>query len=250
MTILKHILGVLAVGSIAYSLLMLAYSGVKTAFLPFWLFLGVISSVGFFIVREFCYRDITVPNSVRILLLTVCVVLLGWFVLLEYHILRCGYQVPTKEADYMIVLGAQVRGRKLTKSLKYRLDVAIDYAKEHKNIILIVSGGQGSGEDVTEAEAMKEYLCKAGIAKEHILCEEQSTNTYENIKYSQKLMKRNGKSSIIVTNRFHLYRAIRIAKKQGVKAQGLGAKSDPILTLSYYIREFFAVIKDQMVGNL
>jgi uncharacterized SAM-binding protein YcdF (DUF218 family) len=81
--------------------------------------------------------------------------------------------------------------------------------------------------------------------------EDKSTNTSQNIKFSKGLMVSENATAVLVTNRFHVFRAMSIARKQGIiHVQGLGAPNDDILTLSYYIREFFAVVKDKVVGNI
>ena len=82
---------------------------------------------------------------------------------------------------WIIVLGAQVRGRKITDSLKRRLDSALEYLKEHPDVHVIVSGGQGNDEEVTEAYAMAQYLERAGIDCRRIIQEDASVNTLENL---------------------------------------------------------------------
>lgn len=89
---------------------------------------------------------------------------------------------------WIIVLGAQVRGRKITDSLKRRLDCALAYLTEHPDVHVIVSGGQGKGEEVTEAYAMAQYLENAGIDSGRIVQEDASVNTLENLKFSGKLI--------------------------------------------------------------
>lgn len=84
--------------------------------------------------------------------------------------------IPRQEVtcDYLIVLGAQVKGRKITDSLRRRLEKAQFYLVKHKDMKAIVSGGQGKGEEITEAEAMAEYLRFHGIVSERIFLEDQS----------------------------------------------------------------------------
>ncbi|MGB8454164.1 MAG: YdcF family protein [Anaerocolumna sp.] len=115
--------------------------------------------------------------------------------------------------------------------------------------LIAVSGGQG--EDISEAKAMEEYLISKGINAQRILKEDQSTNTHQNLLFSKTLMEKGNPSTVIVTSRFHVFRAMGIAGKLGItKAEGLGAPTDDIMTLSYYVREFFAVVKDKLVGNI
>ena len=89
--------------------------------------------------------------------------------------------------------------------------------KNNKKTIAIASGGQGAGEDISEAESIKRGLLKQGIDESRILLEDKSTDTVENIKYSKKLIPKHLDTGLVVTNDFHLYRAKSIARDQGLK---------------------------------
>lgn len=117
----------------------------------------------------------------------------------------------TRGLDYIIVLGAQVRKDGPSPVLKYRLDKAVEYLNENPDTVCIVSGGQGSNEPWTEAEGMAQYLQEKGIDTARILTEDQSQTTEQNITNSKMLMKE-GASVGIVTNNFHVFRALQIAK--------------------------------------
>ena len=67
--------------------------------------------------------------------------------------------------DYAIILGAKVNGEKPSLSLQYRLDAALDYAKQYPHVYLILSGGQGAGEHISESEAMRRFLIENGIPR-------------------------------------------------------------------------------------
>lgn len=226
------------------------YAGIHSSFSWFWLLAGV----GLFLMAIAIYyiknHDIQLSRQVRFL--GGGIILLGMtvFLLVEGTIVMYANQEPETKVDYLIVLGAQVRGSHITKSLKERLDTAVEYLKDNENTKVIVSGGQGPGEDLTEAEAMMKYLMENGIDQSRVIKEERSTNTKENIEFSKMLITDEGASVAIVTNGFHMFRAVSIAKKQGIKnVQGLSAKSDPILFLNYYVREGLAVLKDKLSGN-
>ena len=142
--------------------------------------------------------------------------------------------------DALIVLGAAVHGEKVTWVLSNRLDTAYDYAVEHSKTLLVVSGGQGDGESVTEASAMAGYLIRRGIAPERILQEDRATSTAENFAFSQKIIdERLGQDASIgfVTTRFHVYRAGRVAQKAGIAARGLGAPDVWYLAINNFLRE-------------
>jgi uncharacterized SAM-binding protein YcdF (DUF218 family) len=87
----------------------------------------------------------------------------------------------THDVDYIVVLGAGLRGSKPSITLKQRLDASLNYISSHKDIPIIVSGGQGPGDDISEAEAMKDYLTSNGGSKERIVLESKSTSTEENL---------------------------------------------------------------------
>ena len=154
-------------------------------------------------------------------------------------------------ADYMIVLGAQWKQSGPSYVLQKRLDKAITYLEQNPETIVIVSGGQGSNEPIAEAEGMKGYLMEKGIAEERILTENKSANTCQNLAYSSQLLDKENDSVVLVTNNFHMYRALSIAKKQGyLQIEGLSAGSYPAMLPNNLLREFFGVIKDFFVGNL
>lgn len=157
---------------------------------------------------------------------------------------------PTREAKYCIVLGAQWKKTGPSVILKYRLDTAVQYLKEHPDTIAIVSGGQGSNEIISEAQGMKEYLCNAGIAESRILTEDRSTSTVENLLYSADLMDNKNDKTVIITNDFHLFRALKLAKKQGYQAEGLSAGSVLYMLPNNMLREFLGVLKDLAYGNM
>lgn len=168
---------------------------------------------------------------------------LVYFGVLQWKIVQYSHMKAPNHADYLIILGANVKGTIPSSTLQSRIDTAAIYLKKNPKTIAIASGGKGSGEDISEAEAIKKELLKKGINQSRILLESQSTNTYENIKFSKKLIPRNAKTGVVVTNRFHLYRALMIARDQHLNIHGLAA-STPLLTIPRsYLREYLAITK-------
>lgn len=153
-------------------------------------------------------------------------------------------------ADYLIVLGAQWKASGPSEVLRRRLDKAVEYLKENPHTLVIVSGGQGNDEIMTEAAGMRQYLIDAGIAGERILTEDSSTNTRENLAFSAGLFDSKNSRTVIVTNNFHVFRAVKIAEKQGYQAEGLAAGSVAWMLPNNLLREFFGVLKDFVVGNM
>lgn len=158
---------------------------------------------------------------------------------------------PSPGADYCIILGAQWKESGPSYVLQKRLDAALDYLNRNEGTMVIVSGGQGGNEPISEAEGMKEYLMNAGIAEERIITEDTSTTTNENLINSSEFLDKENDRVVLVTNNFHVFRACSIARKQGYKhLEGLAAGSYPAMLPNNLLREFLGVIKDSFVGNL
>lgn len=154
-------------------------------------------------------------------------------------------------ADYCLILGAQWKSNGPSEALRRRLDRAVSYLNESPDTAVIVSGGQGGNEPIPEAVGMKEYLMNAGIAEERILTEPLSRNTHENLAFSGRLIDAANSRVVIVTNNFHVFRALQIAKKQGYgNVDGLAAGSVASFLPNNLLREFVGVLKDFLVGNM
>lgn len=148
-------------------------------------------------------------------------------------------------ADAVLILGAGVNGETPSLILKSRIDAAADYLQAHPDVPAILSGGQGPGEDITEAECMRRELRKRGIADNRLYLEEESTSTAENFAFSQKILSSLGAEAVaVVTSDFHCLRAHLIAQRAGLSTFTLPARADwPLLNANYYLREFFALGK-------
>ncbi len=145
--------------------------------------------------------------------------------------------------DYAIVLGAGLIGDQVSERLKIRLDTAYLTLKDN-DLPIIVSGGKGANELISEAEAMKRYLVEKGIKKDRIILEDQSTSTYENLKFSKALIPEESKSILIITSDFHMYRAKMIGRRLGWRVEGVSAVHPKAERLRLMKREVFALIKD------
>ena len=160
--------------------------------------------------------------------------------------------VPVK-SDAIIILGCRVNGTKPSEFLKKRVEVGEKLYKQGYGKKIIVSGGMGNKEDISEAECMKNLLVESGIDSNKIILEDKSTNTNENIKFSSKKMKElNYNTAIVVSNNFHLRRAKILAKKNNLSATFKGFTSLDLEHLfpEVYgvIREIPAIIKDSLIG--
>ena len=139
--------------------------------------------------------------------------------------------------DYVVVLGAGLIGDKVTPLLASRIEKGIAIYQKHPGSKLIMSGGQGPDEIIAEGQAMANYALEKGVPAEDILIENQSTNTEENLKFSFALMK-SGSRFALVTNYYHVFRALLLARKLKIKCIGYGARTKFYFSLNAFIREF------------
>jgi len=151
--------------------------------------------------------------------------------------------------DAVIVLGAGVNGETPSMALQTRIDAAAAYLEQHPDVPVVLSGGQGSGEDITEAEAMRRALKAKGMPEDRLLLEESSTSTAENFAFSKVLLEDHDIDTdtaviAVVTNDFHIFRAKLIAQREGLTTIGVPAELPWWwLTANYYVREAFALTK-------
>lgn len=121
--------------------------------------------------------------------------------------------------DAIIVLGAAVRGEEVSGALARRLDAAIKYYHQNPEVVIVVTGGQGPQEDITEALAMERYLMEHGIPQSSIIKEEKATSTSENFKYSKELLDEYfGYEYTVayITDDYHIFRAGQLGKLAGL----------------------------------
>lgn len=154
--------------------------------------------------------------------------------------------IPRKrDFDYVIIHGCGlIGGQRVSKLLADRLDKAISvYRKDPTPPILIPSGGKGSDENLSEAEAMSRYLIDKGIPEEKIIKEDKSTTTLENLKNSKAIIdSRPGPHyTALVTSNYHVYRAIRYCRRIGLECTGIGSRVAMYYWPSALIREFIAI---------
>ncbi len=150
-------------------------------------------------------------------------------------------------AESIIVLGCKVG----SLSFENRTREAVNYLLDHPETSVICSGGQGSDEPYSEAEAFARAIERKGVSEERILKEPNSCNTAENIRNSVDLIINTDAPIGIVTSSYHVYRAVLIAKKAGLShAFGIPAESVPFYVPDYELREGLAFIKGKLTGEL
>jgi len=148
--------------------------------------------------------------------------------------------------EYLVVLGAGVNGTTPSYILRTRIDAAYTYLKEHPDVQCIVSGGKGSGENISEAQCMFDHLTAMGIPADQIWLEDRSTSTKENLAYTLEVIReKTGQapaSLTLLSNEFHLYRASLFAARQGLTVETVPADTRwAALYINYFLREIVCV---------
>lgn len=147
--------------------------------------------------------------------------------------------------DTIIVHGcALLDGDRVSRILSNRLDKALElFRRSKKRALIVVSGGQGDDETISEAEAMQRYLLEKDVPEEQILTERFSRSTEDNLRFSKQLLEEHGGGGRIalVTSNYHVYRCILLARELGIRCVGIGAKVAWYYWPSAVIREFAAV---------
>ena len=188
----------------------------------------------------------------RILVSVVLAICVAYFCVVESFIIRDARTETHAEADVIIVLGAGVNGTRPSLSLRDRMVGAYDYLTAHPDCIAVVSGGQGPGEDITEAQCMYDWLTDKGIAPDRIFMEDQSTNTLENLQNSMAIINALPIDEPViglVSSEYHLHRAKRLAGYVGIDVIGVAAKTSyPTVKINYFIREAFAMTEQYVFG--
>ncbi len=235
-----------------FFMLCITYGPFYIVFSEFFLFIGMFFiGIGWFEKKQQRHLLSYLAKPIRMVI--ECIVIIGilTFVSIQSCIIYQGTYKDKNHGEAALILGAQLNGSSISRLLRYRLESGVQYAKEYPDAYLIVSGGKGKNEHVSEASAMKQYLIKHGIDKNRILVEDASRNTRENLSYSKKVMDQYHISNVsIITNDFHMFRASYLANSQGIKNYRYPARSDFDLSFNFYIREFFGFIKDFMMNHI
>ena len=166
--------------------------------------------------------------------------------------IKAARNIPGFDKDYIIIHGCQFRkDGTLTPLLKSRADRAIWFAKKQlektgKPLVFVPSGGKGSDENISEAEAIRRYLIGQGIKEDQILSETESKTTEENVIFSKEKMREHfGSDDFKVafsTTNYHVFRTSMLARQNGLNAEGIGAKTKSYFWINAFVREFIATI--------
>ena len=275
------ILLILAALCAVYFVIIVIYGGIGTSFAFIWLFFAALCV--FLVYGKWYYSRhmFDIPKWVPVSIVTTCVMGVTVMAMICTLVFLGVASEEEPGLDYVIVLGAKVKEHTVSNSLKKRLDKAIDYAQKNPETYLVLSGGKGPDEPVSEAQAMYQYLVYNGVRPSQLLLEEHSVSTVENLAYSKIIIdshrevirhqreernrltfQREPKGGYLIaadkpldvgvlTSNFHVYRACMIAKKWGFEnVYGISAQSDPVLFIHLCVRECASIIKDRIMGNM
>ena len=169
------------------------------------------------------------------------------FTIFEIPVVRDAHTDTDAHPDTIIVLGAGVNGETPSLTLRTRIDAAAAYLEEYPDVPVVLSGGQGPGEAITEAECMRRALVSRGVDEARLQLEERSASTEENLRFSREMLEEMGvdptQRVAIVTSDFHLCRARLMwgGDTAAVPAHLPSALYFQCLTVNYFIREAFGL---------
>lgn len=215
-----------------------------------WLIAGLLCIARYLYWRRAEKRGKFPPRKpLRVLRCILCVAL-AVFLIGQGAILAVGCMPAEEGLDYIVVLGARVNGREPSGSLRNRIQVGIEYLQANPNATAILSGGQGADEEISEAQCMYERMTAAGIDPERLVMEERSTDTLENLRFSREFIPEGARVGI-VTNNFHICRALALARGIGWENVTGIPVATTLLSLPHYLmREFCGVAYETLRGNL
>ena len=187
--------------------------------------------------------------AVALMLLTaaVCVILA---VVISVFMIKASDDPPPDENTTVVVLGCKVKDGRPSLMLGRRLEAAYEYLSAHDRVPVVVSGGKGSDEAISEALCMKNWLVGKGISPDRIYMEDRSASTEENLRFSADIIKTEGLPAkvTLVTDGFHQLRADMIAGKQGIETYNISGVTSWYLLPTYYVREWFGVVYYKLFG--
>jgi uncharacterized SAM-binding protein YcdF (DUF218 family) len=196
------------------------------------------------------------PGWLKAAIIIVLVLAIAVTAFFEYRIISFAKAEPEDNADYVIILGAKVNGSNPSVEFSARIREAMSYLVKNPRTKVITTGAQGPDENMSEAEAAEKVILGARIHEDRIIREDRSTSTAENLANAADIIRSKGSDPsrakvVIVSSAFHLYRASQYAKSIGYENVSYAGSNGLFLLIpQYYFREFAALVKEYMDGNL
>jgi len=214
-----------------------------------WPVAGIALLIRFAVVHISIKRGVPLPypkwfiNLFRIL----CILGIACFLIVECFVFSGYFNNCPDGVDYIILLGAKTG----SLTIERRIDTAAEYLHANPDTLVICTGGQGSDEEIAEGEYMRIGLIRRGISADRIIVEDRATSTAENMKFSSALIADGTTSIAIVSNNYHVFRSMAIARKYfDCEIYGIPMASNYLTLPHYMLREFFTVVVDGLRGNL
>lgn len=153
--------------------------------------------------------------------------------------------------DYLLVLGASVYADGPSPALTRRVNAVMDCLDQHPDAVIIASGGQGKSEPISEAQCIRDELVKRGVDPGRILMEDKSTNTQENMAFSRALIDRPDAAVGVVTNNYHIWRSLQLARRAGLtNVHGIAAEYTGPTLIHFMVREAISIVANFLRGKL
>ena len=196
---------------------------------------------------------LSIPKPVLIPLFALCGAVLLHFAVFEVRAIVHSFAAPDENAEWVIVLGAKVKGANPSDEFSYRLDAAAEFANAHPDCKVVLTGGQGADEQYPESVVAEKYLVARGVSPDRILTEQESTSTKQNFAFAKdRILASGGKETdrvLVVSSGFHLLRAKQLARRSGFSSvSALGSRGRRIVLPYYYIREYCAYVVGTLTG--
>ncbi len=213
-----------------------------------WIAGAVFFGLCFFLSGKDRWRKVPVP--LRRICYGVIALGIAVFIICQFAMISHFDDEGPENLDYIVVLGAQMKANGPSTVYKFRLDAAYDYLTENPDTVCIVSGGKGAIEPVNEGDGGREYLLSRGIEPERVIAENDAMDTPANVANSLKIMRESfpddeGLRFGVVTNNFHVFRGIHLAKKlTTAEVYGISAPVAPLYLPNNLVRECFGIIRD------
>ncbi|WP_158893325.1 YdcF family protein [Amycolatopsis anabasis] len=223
--------------------------------------LSLLAGVALVALFGLCFYAVAYAKSTWVIVLAVSLTLVAGYLaflfasLLVYSVLY-GRMSRRSRADAIVVLGSGLLGDRVPPLLASRLDgAARRYRREVEagaDPVIVVSGGQGPDELVSEAAAMSAYLRRAGIPERAILLEDRATTTDQNLRYSVALLQRHGRLGrvLVVTNNYHVFRTAVLSRRLKLRLGVIGVPTAAYFVPSAFLREFVALVAQYRRTNL
>ena len=192
-----------------------------------------------------------VPRWLRYTWRTALIAGLALLAVLEGLIISGMNAMAPPGMDYLLVLGASVYADGPSPALTRRVNAVMDCLDQHPDAVIIASGGQGRSEPISEAQCIRDELIKRGVDPGRILMEDKSTNTQENMEFSRALIDRPDAAVGVVTNNYHIWRSLQLARRAGLtNVHGIAAEYTGPTLIHFMVREAISIVANFLRGKL